>query len=498
MQHPFLAGDFHVKWSTLVPEAIEPDVRHALAIAGENLAKIRQVTAAGASYETTYGALESATEILDRGWERLQHLDSVCDEPAQRAALNAMLPEVSGFYASIPLDAELWQVLRAFGRSPAIAALDPVRRRFVEETMAAFVEAGADLAPQPKQRIAAIEAELSQLTQQYAEHVLDSTNTWELVITDETRLAGLPESARAAARANARAKGHDDDTRPAWRFTLHAPSMVPVLQYADDEALRQEVWLASTKVGAAGEFDNTGLVWKILELRQEKAALLGHPHFADLTLARRMAKQGAAALAFVEGMHDRIELAFRRECDELAAYKAAKTGHPQEALEPWETAYWAEKRRREQHDLDDEALRPYFPVDRVMAGMFELAGRLFGVRVEQRPTVFYPRGQRPDEAPADAIETWHPDVSFYDVLDSATGEHLGSFYADWHPREPKRGGAWMNSLHTGLPDGEHGPREPHLGLITGNLTPPLDGKPALLTHAEVELAERGPSHQPYD
>jgi len=486
MQHPFLEEDFHVKWSTLVPEAIEADIRHALAEAREQLAAIREAAGVEATYESTFGALEKATESLDHGWGRLQHLDSVCDEPAQRAALNAMLPEVSDFYASIPLDAGLWQALKAFGHSAATRDLDPVRRRFVEETMASFIESGADLPPEQKQRVAAIEAELSLLTKQYAEHVLDATNAWDLVVTEEAKLAGLPESAKAAALANARAKGLGDDAKPAWRFTLHAPSMMAVMQHADDEALRRAVWDASVKVGAEGDFDNGGLVWKILELRQEKATALGHAHFADLTLVRRMAKRGATALAFVEDLHARIAGAFRRECAELAAYKAAKTGSPQEPLEPWETAYWAEKRRRENHALDDELLRPYFPVDRVMAGMFELTGRLCGVRVEPLPAVFIPRGQRPTETAADTIEVWHPDVTFYDLLDAASGEHLGSFYADWHPREPKRGGAWMNSLHTGLPGGPHRPREPHLGLIIGNLTAPLDGKPALLTHAEVE------------
>ena len=486
MPHPFLADDFHIRWSTLVPELVEVDIRQALAEARERIAEIRKVAGAEVTYESTFAALEKATELLDRGWGRLQHLDSVCDEPAQRAALNAMLPEVSDFYASIPLDSELWTALKAFGHSPAVGEIDPVRRRFVEETMAGFIESGADLPPAQKQRVAAIEADLSLLTKQYAEHVLDATNAWDLVVTEEAKLAGLPESAKAAAQANARAKGHGDEANPAWRFTLQAPSMLPVMQYLDDDTLRRAVWEASAKVGAEGDFDNGGLVWQILELRQEKAAILGYPHFADLTLVRRMAKQGPAALAFVEGLHDRIEPAFRRECEDLAAYKAAKTGGPNELLEPWETAYWAEKRRRENYALDDEVLRPYFPVDRVMAGMFELTGRVFGVRVEQRQAVFFPRGQRPADAPDEAIEVWHPDATFYDVLDNVTGEHLGSFYADWHPREPKRGGAWMNSLHTGLPGGPHGPREPHLGLIIGNLTPPIDGKPALLTHNEVE------------
>lgn len=472
--HPFLASDFHVRWSTLVPEAVEPDIRHALDLAKSAIESICSQAPAAATYESTFLALENATEALSRGWGRLNHLDSVCDNPAQREALNQMLPEVSDFYSSIPLNERLWNVLKAVGEGPELAKLDPIGKRLVEETLADFRQSGADLPPAQKQRVAAIEAELSKLTKQYAEHVLDSTNAWELVITDESKLAGLPESAMVAAAANARAKGLE---APAWRFTLQFPSMFPIMQHLHDDSIRRQVWEASGKVGGYGEYDNTSLVWRILELRHEKAAILGHGHFADLALLRRMAKTGAGALEFIENLHARILPAFHADFRQLAQYKAAKTGRPVDLLEPWETAYWAERQRKENYDLDDEALRPYFPVDGVMAGMFEIASRLFGITIQQKETIYLEAGNDNLES---KIEVWHPEVSFYEIHDSQSGAHLGSFYADWHPRESKRGGAWMNSLHTG------GPGEPHLGLIIGNMSPPVDCKPALLTHDEVE------------
>lgn len=474
--HPFLAPDFHVRWSTLVPEAVEPDIRHALDLAKSAIEAICAQDPAAATYESTFIALENATDALGHGWGRLNHLDSVCDNPAQREALNRMLPEVSDFYSSIPLNERLWTVLKSVGEGLQTAKLDAVSRRFIEETLADFQQSGADLPPEQKQRVAAIEAELSKLTKQYAEHVLDSTNAWELVINDETKLAGLPESAMAAAAANARSKGLD---APAWRFTLQFPSMFPLMQHLHDDAIRRQVWEASSQVGACGGYDNTTLVWRILELRHEKAAILGHEHFADLTLLRRMAKTGAGALEFIENLHSRILPAFHADFRQLAQYKAAKTGQPVDLLEPWETAYWAESQRKENYDLDDEALRPYFPVDGVMAGMFEIASRLFGITIQQKETIFIDP-QSTISNPISLIEVWHPEVSFYEIHDSQSGSHLGSFYADWHPRESKRGGAWMNSLHTG------GPGEPHLGLIIGNMSPPVDGKPALLTHREVE------------
>ncbi|MBB5353518.1 oligopeptidase A [Haloferula luteola] len=482
--HPFLADAFHVRWSTLVATAVEPDIRHALDVARARIQKIAEQDPATADYDSTFGALEEATDLLDRGWGRLNHLDSVCDSPEQRAALNAMLPEVSEFYSSIPLNAKLWSILHAFGESAAVDLLDPVRQRFVEETMQDFTQAGANLPDEEKEQIAAIQAELSKLTKKYSENVLDSTNAWELVVDDEAKLTGLPGSAKAAALANAKAKGLATEEKPAWRFTLQFPSMFPVMQHVEDDGIRRQVWEASVGVAATGEFDNTPLIWKILELRQKKAQLLGYAHFSDLTLLRRMARNGETALKFVVDLHERVAAPFEGECQELVAYKAAKTGEPETPLQPWETAYWAEKRRKEEYDLDDEALRPYFPVDRVMAGMFELCSRLFGIRIEEKEAAYFEHGARPAES--DAIEVWHPEVKFYDLHDAENGEHLGSFYADWHPRESKRGGAWMNSIETGLPPAEGTERKPHLGLIIGNMSPPVDGKPALLTHQEVE------------
>lgn len=482
--HPFLDEGFHVRWSTLVPEAVEPDIRHALDSAKSAIQAICDQDPAQADYNSTFGALEEAGEALERGWGRLQHLDSVRDEPAQREALNKMLPEVSDFHSSIPLNAGLWTILRAYGQSAAVDQLDPVRKRHVEETMLDFIQAGADLPTDKKERVAEVQAELSKLTKRFAEHVLDSTNAWELVIEDESKLAGLPDSAKAAALANAKAKGLGSEDQPVWRFTLQFPSMFPIMQHLDDDDIRRQVWEASGKVGAEGEYDNTELIWKILKLRQEKAEILGHDHFADLTLQRRMARNGETALKFTEDLHDRIEAPFQQEYREICAFKSEKTGEEVEALEPWEFAYWAEKCRKEKYNLDDEILRPYFPVDRVMKGMFDLCSKLFGVRIEERESAYFEPGTQADAG--EAIEVWDPAVKFYDMLDAATGEHLGSFYADWHPRESKRGGAWMNCLETGLPPVDGESRKPHLGLIIGNMSPPVDGKQALLTHSEVE------------
>jgi oligopeptidase A len=484
--HPFNDPYFYVRWSTLVPTAVEADIRIGLAEAQAGINIIYSLDPASLNYENTVWALENATETLNRAWGRLHHLDSVADEPEQRAALNAMLPEVSEFYSSIPLNDRLWSVMKAYSTSDAVASLSEIQQRHVKETVLDFLHSGADLPAEQKKRIAEIDAELSKITKQYAENVLDSTNAWDLVITDEARLSGLPSSAIAATRANAAAKGHGTDESPAWRFTLQQPSMFPVMQHADDETLRQEIWQASVNVASHAPHDNSQNVWDILRLRQEKAEILGHKNFADLVLQRRMARDGKTALAFTEDLYDRIALAFRHEYQELCAYKAEKTNADCEGLQPWEFSYWSEKRRKEHFDLDDEALRPYFPIDQVMSGMFDLASTLFGIQIEKKQTVYYDKDSRSANASDHEIEVWHPEVTFYELRDTKSGEHLGSFYADWHPRESKRGGAWMNQIETGFPPHDGTARQPHLGLIIGNMTPPVDGQTALFTHSEVE------------
>lgn len=468
--NPFLDTSFEIHWSRLKPQYVEPAIRGAMARAQQAIDEIGKQDLAALSYENTFLALDKATEGLGLAWGKVSHLQSVADEPAFREAHNAVLPDVSAFFARITLNAELWLRLRTYSETPAAKALTGLRRRHVEETVADFRQAGADLPDDKRKRLEAIQSELAQVTQKYSENVLDSTNAWQLLVTDETLLAGLPERAKRAARRSAADKGYGSESAPFWRFTLQAPSVEPVLSYAEREELRRLVWQGAVNTGSLAPYDNSGLVAKILKLRDEKAALLGHTRFANFVLSRRMAKSGDRALEFIEDLQRRAQPGFENDCAELELFRAEQTGEPRRVLKAWELGYWSEKLRRQRYSLDEEALRPYFPMDRVVAGLFEIAGRVFGVRVKERP--------------AGSVEVWHPEVKFYDLHDEQ-GVHLGSFYADWHPRDSKRGGAWMNYLITGGPKAD-GSREPHLGLICGNLTPPADGKPALLTHREVE------------
>ncbi len=475
--NPFLDEAFRIRWADHRSELIAAAVTSALAEGQSALDAIAARAEGGdATFENTFVALETATERLNFAWAKVTHLQSVADSPALREAHNAMLPRVSAFTAAIPLNPRLWAALQAGADSSSGRSVTDAWARLRDETLENFREAGADLPAASRARLEAIEAELAQLTQKYSENTLDSTNAWQLVVEDPKRLSGLPPHAVAAARDSARKKGLGSDAAPVWRFTLHGPSQEPVMLYAEDESLRREIWAASVAVAAeaeGGKWDNGPLVQKILALRAEKAAVLGRSNFADLVLSRRMAKNGAKALAFVTDFEARCRVAFTRECEELEQFKADTTGQPLSRLKAWEVSYWSEKLRLARHAFDEEALRPYFEVTRVQAGLFELATRIFGLRITE---VVIP-----------AEEKWCDEVKYYEVHDE-NGRHVGSFYADWHPRESKRGGAWMGYLVTGgpLPLEAGGGRAPHLGYICGNMSPPTPGQPALLTHREVE------------
>lgn len=486
---PFLDSSLLIRWSTLTPEHIVPDLTAALEDAEAKVDALCRTDRGRMTFESTFLAFEESTTALGEAWGKVGHLDSVCNSPELREAHNLMLPKVTEFYTRLMMNEALWDLLKTYAETPEAKGLTGVRKRYFEETMADFRASGADLPPDKKARLEIIEAELATATQKYSENVLDSTNGWELVITEEERLAGLPDSAKSSAQAEAKAKGYGTTEAPAWRLTLKAPCMIPVMEHVDDEDIRRQMWEGSTGIGRKEPWDNTGLIRTILRLRQEKAQLLGKANFADLVLERRMARNGDRALEFTEDMHRRISGAFSRQIRELQEYKAEAVSQPTGPLEPWETAYWSEKRRKELYDFDEEELRPYFPIDGVLGGMFDIAQQLFGIRITERPVIFLdPAAPPAPSAPApnpDAVEVWHPEVKFYEIR-NARGTHLGSFYADWHPRDSKRGGAWMNYLKTGSPPAGDRDRLPHLGLICGNMTPSVEGKPALLSHGEVE------------
>lgn len=453
--NPLLSIPFAIPFDQIESGHVVPGIRELIGRAQGAIEAVVN-TPAPRTYENTMLALDHATEPLDVALNIVRHLETVSTTQELREAFNAIQPEASAFYSSIPLNAGLWNALKEFAATPEAEALTGIHRRNFTKTMDAFRRAGADLDEEGKKRSEAIDVELAHLTTKYSENVLDSTNAYELYLTEESHLAGLPPSARAAARQSAEAKG-----QPGWRFTLQQPSYVAVMTYLDDRAVRETLYRAYATRASSGDLDNRALTTKILQLRQEKAKLLGFANFADLVLVERMAKTGAAAQAFLEDLHDKTKPFFAVENEQLADFAG-------QDLEPWDVAYWAEKQRVALYDFDEEELRPYFALPQVMDGLFEICRRLFGIVITETA----------------GVPVWHADVKTYVIRDEATGHHLGSFYSDFYPRENKRGGAWMDSFLTGLPCGDGW--DPHLGLICGNLTPPIGGQPALLTHRDVE------------
>jgi oligopeptidase A len=457
--NPLLSREFLIPFDRIRSEHVVPAVREALERAAADLQAL--VAAEGErTYETTIQRLDDLLERLGRVVEPVSHLVGVLNTPELREAYNAVLPEFSSFYATLPLNERLWQAVKAFAETEEAKSLTGVRKRHLEKLIRSFVRAGADLPPAQKKRVEEIQVELSRLHNEFADVTLDATNAFELVITEESQLAGLPETAVRQARSSAQSKGIDG-----WRFTLQLPSYGPFMQYAEARDLRGRMYEAFMNRASGGELDNRPRVPRILELRRELARLMGYRDFADYRLEENMVGSGDRALRFERDLTDRTRPFWEKEIAELVEFARELGIDP---IQPWDTAFVAERLRQARFNIDDEALRPYFPLDRVLAGMFEIARRLFGITVTER----------------EIRQVWHPEVRFYDIHDE-DGTHLGSFYADWFPRETKRGGAWMDSFITGAPTAGGG-FEPHLGLMIGNFTPPDGDKPALLTHREVE------------
>lgn len=459
--NPLLQIQFQIPFDQIRVENVEPAIDELLADARAELDRL--IAEPGPrTFANTLQRLDQLTERLDYAMQVVRHLEAVATTPELRAAYNAVQPKVSEFYSSLPLNDGLWKAVLKYSLSEEGRGLTGARKRFLEKTRDNFRRHGAELDEAGKKRIAEIDVKLTRQTIRFAEDVLDSTNQYEWVITDESRLAGLPESARAMARASAAAKGLPE---PSWRFTLQGPSYLAVMTYLDDEAMRRELYEAYVNRATEEKYDNRPVMRSILELRREKARLLGYRDFADLVLEDRMAHTGTRARQFLEDLRAKTEPIFERENAELVAFSGKNE------LQPWDIAYYAEKQRAALYDFDEEALRPYFPLDSVVQGMFEIVHRLYGISVVEKP----------------GVPVWDPQVKYYEIRDPSRGagnQLLGAFYADWFPRENKRAGAWMDHLITGEWHAQR--QDPHAGLICGNLTPPGPDRPSLLTHRELQ------------
>ncbi len=445
------------RFADIRPEHVAPAVDQLLR---EGREVIAAAASAPATWEAFVAPLEDANERIGRAWGQVSHLHAVLDTPPLREAYNANLPKITQYFTELGQNQQLFEKYKALKGSPAFGALSPARKRIVENALRDFRLGGAELPPAQKQRYAEVQEELARLSAKFSENVLDATNAFSVVV-DETRLRGLPEDVLQAAREAAQKEGKEG-----WKFTLHAPSYLPVMQYADDRALRETLYRESvTRASEFGkpEWDNTALVARIVALRHELAQLLGYASFAEVSLVPKMAKSPAEVLAFLDDLARRARPFAEKDAAELREFARAELQMPE--LQAWDLAYVSEKLRLKRYAFSDQEVKKYFPEDVVLQGLFRVAETLYGVKIGESKA-----------------ETWHPQVRFFDIRD-AGGGLVGQFYVDLYARDTKRGGAWMDDAITRRRKGA-GVQTP-VAYLNCNFSSPVGGKPALFTHDEV-------------
>lgn len=464
MNNPLLTMDSLPPFSQIKPEQVQPAVIQAIADCKQ---KISDVLAQRDphTWDSLIAPLEEVNDRLSRIWSPVSHLNSVLNSEALREAHDACLPLLSEFQTYVGQHEGLYQAYLALSQSDDFPLLSGAQRKEIQNTLRDFRLSGIGLPAEAQQRYGEIQARLSELVSRFSNNVLDATQGWHKLVDDEAELAGLPESVRAAARQMAELKGKEG-----WLFTLDIPSYLPVMMYADNRELRAEMYEAFTTRASdqgpnAGKWDNSAIMSELLTLRRELAQLLGFANYAELSLATKMADKTEQVVSFLTDLAAKSLPQGKAELEEIRSFAAEQ--HGQSELAAWDLAYYAEKLKQHKFSISDEQLRPYFPASKVVKGLFEVVKRVFGMKVRERL----------------GIDTWHPDVRFYDIFD-ADDELRGSFYLDLYAREHKQGGAWMD-VCLGRRYRQDGSLQKPVAYLTCNFNGPVDGKPALFTHNEV-------------
>lgn len=421
---------------------------------------------AAPTFDNTIVALERSGELLNKVTSVLFNLNSAETSPELQKIVKEASPLLSEYGNDITLNEKLFARIKAVYQKRASLHLDPESDMLLEKTYKRFSRNGANLDEKGKERLRAIDKELSQLSLQFGENVLNETNEYSLLVTDAKDLAGLPEFARESAKTAAQQKGKEG-----WLFTLQAPSYGPFMQYADNRELRKKLFMAFNGRGFHGDKnDNTAIIQKIVNLRYERANLLGYKTHADFVLEESMAGSRNKVQSFLDELVTYARPAAERQLAELTTYAKAH-GFTDDKLQAWDNSYYAEKLKKEKYDLDDETLKPYFRLENVLNGVFTVANKLYGITFKERTD----------------IPVYNPEVKTFDVFDK-DGKFLAVFYGDYFPRPGKRSGAWMNDIQgQKIENGEN--IRPHIVNVC-NFTRPVvvsttDSKPSLLTFYEV-------------
>jgi oligopeptidase A len=452
------------RFDLVQPEHVKPAIE-ALLTAGRDLIARLTDDRTPVTWPDFAGALALGLEPFGRAWGIVGHLHSVNDVPAWREAYNEMLPEVSRFYAELGQNLKLFEKYKALRESAEYATLSVEQKKVVDNEVRDFRLSGAELPEADKPRFQAIMEELSQLSAKFAENLLDATNAFAEIVTDESQLAGLPEDAKQAAKTAAEKAGV-----AGWKFTLHAPSYGPVMQYADNRELRARLYRAYATRAAEfndgsskPEWDNTPIIKRMLELRREDAQMLGYRNFAEVSLVPKMADTPAQVLAFLRELAAKAKPFAAKDMAELLVFAKDELGIAD--FQPWDAAYVSEKLLQARYAFSEQEVKQYFTEPKVVAGLFKVIESLFNVKV------------KPDTAPV-----WHEDVRFYRI-ETPAGELVGQFYMDLYARETKRGGAWMDEARARR-RAEGGIQKP-IAYLNCNFSRPVGDKPATFTHDEV-------------
>lgn len=462
MDNPLLKLQGLPAFSRIQPEHVEPAIDQLLADCRRKtellLNDIPEFT-----WDNLVEPLEILDDRLDCAWSPVSHMNSVVNSDQLREAYNASLPKLSAYATEVGQNEQLYQAYKQIREEST--DLNYAQIKSLDNALLDFHLSGVDLPSEKKARFKELSQELSRLGSKYNENLLDATNAWSKLITDEGALTGLPQSAKDLAQQTAQQRGEDG-----WLLTLEFPSYMPVLTYAENRELRHEMYeayatRASDRGPHAGEWDNSTIMEQILALKHEQAQLLGFDNYVQRSLAHKMARSGEEVMEFLTDLAKRSLPQAKAEFAELCHYAAEEYGA--EELEAWDIAFYSEKLRQQRYSITQEELKPYLPETKVIPGMFEVVKRLFGMEITQ----------------VDGIDCWHPDVRFYEIKDQ-DGKLRGEFYLDLYARPNKRGGAWMDDCFGRFVSKQR--CQTPVAYLTCNFSPPIGEQPALLTHDEVE------------
>jgi oligopeptidase A len=463
MTNPLLDHTLLPLFSKLKPEHVEPAIDQLLADARAAIDQHLQATSAY-TWENLIEPIDNANDTLDKAWSPVSHINSVLNSDELRAAYNACLPKLSQYGTEIGQNTALFNAYRTIADSTGFKALDIAQQKTISNALRDFKLSGVDLDADKKQRYQDICQALSKLASSYEENLMDASNAWTKLIADTGQLAGLPESALAQALQAAK-----QEDKTGWLLTLQFPSYYAVMTYADNRDLRQEVYTAyctraSDQAQSAAQWDNSAIMAQILALRHDKAQLLGFNNFAELSLATKMADTADEVIGFLEDLAVKSKPQALADLAELRAY--AKQHYGMDDLQPWDMGYYSEKMREYLYEFSEEQVKAYFPITRVLPGLFAIVNKLYGLQITE----------------ITEFDSWHPDVQFFQIHDK-TGQLRGQFYIDLYARPKKRGGAWMDDC-VNRKKTSQGIQTP-VAYLTCNFSSPTGNDPALLTHDEV-------------